>query len=157
MHTSKCDQVLRITLDEIGCTLRELRQSGIAATLNTRVMRRSPCSSPLLETLAGLLQDELDRRHSRLRCITRLRATSHVNPASMRSVSTSSSRRPTAAVSALQCTRFATSNSTRGRINQALGSVRLGLRVRLGLTMLRIIQSSSLTCASPQHLSPQSQ
>jgi hypothetical protein len=55
-----------MTLNEIECTLRELRLSGIAATLNTRVMQAQASQQPLLETLAGLLQDELDRRHSRL-------------------------------------------------------------------------------------------
>ena len=34
-----------MTLTEIERTLRELRLSGIAATLNTRVMQRSPRSS----------------------------------------------------------------------------------------------------------------
>ena len=55
-----------MTLTEIERTLCELRLSGIAATLNTRVMQAQSSQQPLLETLAGLLQDELDRRHSRL-------------------------------------------------------------------------------------------
>lgn len=55
-----------MTINEIERTLRELRLSGIAATLNTRVMQAQSSQQPLLETLAGLLQDELDRRHSRL-------------------------------------------------------------------------------------------
>lgn len=55
-----------MTLNEIEQTLRELRLSGIAATLNTRVLQAQTAQQPLLETLAGLLQDELDRRHSRL-------------------------------------------------------------------------------------------
>ena len=53
-----------MTLNEIECTLRELRLSGIAATLNTRVMQAQASQQPLLETLAGLLQDEFDRRDS---------------------------------------------------------------------------------------------
>jgi DNA replication protein DnaC len=55
-----------MTLAEIEQTLRELRLSGIAATLNTRVMQAQSSQQPLLETLASMLQDELDRRHSRL-------------------------------------------------------------------------------------------
>ena len=55
-----------MTLNEIERTLRELLLSGITTTLNTRVMHAKSSQQPLLETLAGLLQDELDRRHSRL-------------------------------------------------------------------------------------------
>jgi hypothetical protein len=46
--------------------LRDLGLSGIAAILNTRVMEAQSSQQPFLETLAGMLQDELDRRHSRL-------------------------------------------------------------------------------------------
>jgi DNA replication protein DnaC len=55
-----------MTLAEIEHTLRQLRLSGIAATLNTRVLQAQSSQQPLLETLASLLQDEVDRRHSRL-------------------------------------------------------------------------------------------
>jgi len=55
-----------MTLPEIERTLRELRLSGIAATLSTRVMQAQSSQQPFLETLAALLQDELDRRRSRL-------------------------------------------------------------------------------------------
>lgn len=55
-----------MTLAEIEQTLRELRLSGIAATLSTRVMQAQSSQQPMLETLATLLQDEVDRRHSRL-------------------------------------------------------------------------------------------
>ena len=55
-----------MTLPEIERTLRELRLSGIAATLGTRVMQAQSSQQPFLETLAALLQDELDRRRSRL-------------------------------------------------------------------------------------------
>jgi DNA replication protein DnaC len=55
-----------MTLHEIERTLRELRLSGIAATLSTRVMQAHSSQQPFLETLAALLQDELDRRRSRL-------------------------------------------------------------------------------------------
>lgn len=51
---------------EIERTLRQLRLSGMADTLSTRVMEAQASQSPFLETLAALLQDELDRRRSRL-------------------------------------------------------------------------------------------
>ena len=55
-----------MTLNEIERALRDLRLSGIAATLNTRVMQAQSSQQPFLETLAAMLLDELDRRHSRL-------------------------------------------------------------------------------------------
>lgn len=55
-----------MTLTEIERTLRALRLSGIAATLNTRVMEAQATQQPFLETLSAMLQDELDRRRSRL-------------------------------------------------------------------------------------------
>jgi hypothetical protein len=55
-----------MTITEIERALRDLRLSGIAATLNTRVMQAQSSQQPFLETLASMLQDELDRRHSRL-------------------------------------------------------------------------------------------
>jgi len=55
-----------MTLNEIERALRDLRLSGIAATLNTRVMQAQASQQPFLETLASMLQDEIDRRHSRL-------------------------------------------------------------------------------------------
>ena len=51
---------------EIERALRELRLSGIADTLNTRVMQAQAAQQPFLETLGAMLQDELDRRQSRL-------------------------------------------------------------------------------------------
>ena len=51
---------------EIERVLRELRLSGIADTLNTRVMQAQAAQQPFLETLGSMLQDELDRRQSRL-------------------------------------------------------------------------------------------
>ena len=51
---------------EIERALRELRLSGIADTLSTRVMQAQAAQQPFLETFAGMLQDELDRRQSRL-------------------------------------------------------------------------------------------
>jgi len=55
-----------MTINDIERALRDLRLSGIAATLNTRVMQAQSSQQPFLETLATMLQDELDRRHSRL-------------------------------------------------------------------------------------------
>jgi len=51
---------------EIERTLRELRLSGIAETLSTRVMQAQAAQQPFMETFAAMLQDELDRRRSRL-------------------------------------------------------------------------------------------
>jgi DNA replication protein DnaC len=55
-----------MNVTDIERTLRELRLSGIADTLNTRVMQAQAAQQPFLETLAAMLQDELDRRQSRL-------------------------------------------------------------------------------------------
>ena len=51
---------------EIERALRELRLSGIAETLSTRVMQAQASQEPFLETFAAMLQDELDRRRTRL-------------------------------------------------------------------------------------------
>lgn len=51
---------------EIERALRELRLSGIAATLNTRIMQAQATQEPFLQTFASMLQDELDQRRSRL-------------------------------------------------------------------------------------------
>ena len=51
---------------EIKNTLCKLRLSGLAQTLQTRVMQAQAAQEPFLDTLNSLLQDELDRRHSRL-------------------------------------------------------------------------------------------
>jgi DNA replication protein DnaC len=55
-----------MSTNEIERALRALRLSGIAATLNTRVMQAQASQQPFLETLGAMLQDELDRRQSRL-------------------------------------------------------------------------------------------
>ena len=55
-----------MTMQEIERALRELRLSGIAATLSTRVMQAQSTQQPFLDTFAAMLQDELDRRRSRL-------------------------------------------------------------------------------------------
>lgn len=51
---------------EIERALRELRLSGIADTLGTRVLQAQAAQQPFIETFAAMLQDELDRRQSRL-------------------------------------------------------------------------------------------
>ncbi len=51
---------------EIERTLRELRLSGIAETLSTRLLQAQAAQEPFLQTFAAMLQDELDRRRSRL-------------------------------------------------------------------------------------------
>ena len=51
---------------EIDAALRQLRLSGMAQTLSTRVMQAHSAQEPFLETLAALLQDELDQRRTRL-------------------------------------------------------------------------------------------
>lgn len=55
-----------MNMHEIERALRELRLSGIAATLSTRVMQAQSTQEPFLDTFAAMLQDELDRRRSRL-------------------------------------------------------------------------------------------
>lgn len=50
---------------DIERALRELRLSGLSATLNTRAMQAQASQEPFLETFAALLQDEIDSRRSR--------------------------------------------------------------------------------------------
>jgi DNA replication protein DnaC len=51
---------------EIERALRELRLSGIRATLDTRILEAQASQQPFLETFSHILQDEIDRRRSRL-------------------------------------------------------------------------------------------
>ena len=55
-----------MTLHEIETILRKLRLSGMAETLQTRLLQAQAAQEPFLDTLSALLQDELDRRRSRL-------------------------------------------------------------------------------------------
>jgi DNA replication protein DnaC len=55
-----------MTKQEIERALTELRLSGMAATLETRLLQAKASGQPFLETFCMLLQDELDRRRSRL-------------------------------------------------------------------------------------------
>ena len=55
-----------MNMTEIEHALRELRLGGMQQTLTTRAMQAQTSQEPFLETFAALLQDELDRRRSRL-------------------------------------------------------------------------------------------
>lgn len=57
---------MSMSMTEIERALRALRLSGISATLQTRVVQAQACQQPFLETFSLILQDELDRRRSRL-------------------------------------------------------------------------------------------
>jgi DNA replication protein DnaC len=57
---------MSMTMNEIERALRALRLSGIRATLETRVLQAQATQEPFLDTFAMILQDELDRRRSRL-------------------------------------------------------------------------------------------
>ena len=51
---------------EMERALRELRLSGITATLETRILQAQANGQPFLETFCLLLQDEIDGRRTRL-------------------------------------------------------------------------------------------
>jgi hypothetical protein len=55
---------MSMTMNEIERALRELRLSGILATLNTRILQSQANQEPFLDTFSMILQDELDRRRS---------------------------------------------------------------------------------------------
>lgn len=57
---------MSMTRTEIDRVLRSLRLSGISATLDTRVLQAQASQEPFLDTFAHILQDEVDRRRSRL-------------------------------------------------------------------------------------------
>ena len=57
---------MTMSMNEIERTLRELRLSGIRATLDTRIMQAQANQEPFLDTFSMILQDELDRRRSSL-------------------------------------------------------------------------------------------
>ena len=57
---------MTMSMIEIDRTLRALRLSGIRATLDTRILQAQATGQPFLETFSLVLQDELDRRRSRL-------------------------------------------------------------------------------------------
>jgi len=51
---------------EIERALKQLRLSGVRATLETRLIESQASNLSFIETFSALLQDELDRRQSRL-------------------------------------------------------------------------------------------
>ena len=55
-----------MNMTQMESALRGLRLSGMLQTLSTRAMQAQTSQEPFLETFAALLQDELDRRRSRL-------------------------------------------------------------------------------------------
>jgi DNA replication protein DnaC len=57
---------MSMTLPEIERALKQLRLSGVRATLETRVLQAQSANQAFLETFSLILQDELDRRRSRL-------------------------------------------------------------------------------------------
>ena len=63
-----------MSMPEIERVLKQLRLSGVRATLETRILESQASNLNFLETFSLILQDELDRRQSRL--IDRLYRTS---------------------------------------------------------------------------------
>ena len=57
---------MSMTMPEIERALKQLRLSGVRATLETRVLQAQSANQAFLETFSLILQDELDRRRSRL-------------------------------------------------------------------------------------------
>jgi DNA replication protein DnaC len=56
---------MSMNMMEIERALKQLRLSGMRATLETRVLEARAADLPFLETFSSILQDELDRRQSR--------------------------------------------------------------------------------------------
>lgn len=57
---------MTMSMNEIERALHALRLSGIRATLDTRILQAQANQEPFLDTFSMILQDELDRRRSRL-------------------------------------------------------------------------------------------
>lgn len=57
---------MTMSMTQIDRTLRELRLSGMIDTLQTRIVQAQSSQQTFLETFSLVLQDELDRRRSRL-------------------------------------------------------------------------------------------
>lgn len=57
---------MTMTMPEMERCLKQLRLSGVRATLETRVVQAQASNHAFLETFSLILQDELDRRRSRL-------------------------------------------------------------------------------------------
>lgn len=56
---------MSMSMIEIEKALKQLRLSGMRATLETRVLEAQAANLSFLETFSAILQDELDRRQSR--------------------------------------------------------------------------------------------
>jgi hypothetical protein len=57
---------MSMSMMEIDQALRQLRLSGMRATLETRIIEAQVSNLTFVETFSAILQDELDRRQSRL-------------------------------------------------------------------------------------------
>lgn len=57
---------MSMSMNEIERALRQLRLSGVRATLETRILQAQVANQAFLETFSLILQDELDRRRSKL-------------------------------------------------------------------------------------------
>jgi DNA replication protein DnaC len=57
---------MSMSMIEIEKALKQLRLSGVRATLETRLLEAQVANLSFLETFSTILQDELDRRQSRL-------------------------------------------------------------------------------------------
>ena len=57
---------MTMSMMEIETTLKQLRLSGVRATLETRLLESQASNLSFMETFSAILQDELDRRQSRL-------------------------------------------------------------------------------------------
>ncbi len=57
---------MTMSMIEMKKTLKQLRLSGALATLETRLLEAQSSNLSAVEVLSDLLQDELDRRHTRL-------------------------------------------------------------------------------------------
>ena len=57
---------MSMSMMEMDQALKQLRLSGMRATLETRIIESQVANLPFLDTFSAVLQDELDRRQSRL-------------------------------------------------------------------------------------------
>jgi DNA replication protein DnaC len=64
--TARSNSTMTMSMIEIDQALKQLRLSGVRATLETRLLEGQAANLSFLETFAAVLQDELDCRKSRL-------------------------------------------------------------------------------------------
>jgi DNA replication protein DnaC len=64
---------MTMSILEMKKTLKQLRLSGVLATLETRLLEAQTSNLSALDVISDLLQDEIDRRHTRLldKCLQR--------------------------------------------------------------------------------------